>query len=155
MRTRTVFQRNKTSTAKSKAVSDFKRCSSLNASVPIERMFIARIATRCRINLDKIFVQGANAEEARQGMSYRGAKRPRADHDGFNQLTGSTGRVWSWVPKVYATRMYNLGADYQTSRIGAEEAQSVAHEIGKMLFADLNARGECNLLQFLSQKDAG
>ena len=69
-------------------------------------------------------------------------------------LISSTGRVWSWVPKVYATRMYNLGADYQTSRIGAEEAQSVAHEIGKMVFADLNARGECNLLQFLSQTEA-
>lgn len=153
MRARTVFQRNKTSTAKSKAVSDFKRCSSLELSVPIERMFIARIATRCRINLDKIFVQGANAEEARQNTYYRGARRPRADHDGFNQLTGSTGRVWSWVPKVYATRMYNLGADYQISRIGAEEAQSVADEIGKMVFADLNARGKCNLLQFLSQED--
>ena len=155
MRARTVFKRNKTSTAKSKAVSDFKRCSSLELSVPIERMFIARIATRCRINLDKIFVQGANAEEARQNTYYRGARRPRADHDGFNQLTGSTGRVWSWVPRVYATRMYNLGADYQISRIGAEEAQSVADEIGKMVFADLNARGKCNLLQFLSQEDVG
>lgn len=155
MRARTVFKRNKTSTAKSKAVSDFKRCSSLELSVPIERMFIARIATRCRINLDKIFVQGANAEEARQNTYYRGARRPRADHDGFNQLTGSTGRVWSWVPQVYATRMYNLGADYQISRIGAEEAQSVADEIGKMVFADLNARGKCNLLQFLSQEDVG
>ena len=155
MRARTVFQRNKTSTAKRKAVSDFKRCSSLELSVPIERMFIARIATRCRINLDKIFVQGANAEEARQNTYYRGARRPRADHDGFNQLTGSTGRVWSWVPQVYATRMYNLGADYQISRIGAEEAQSVADEIGKMVFADLNARGKCNLLQFLSQEDVG
>ena len=148
-----MFQRNKTSTAKSKAVSDFKRCSSLELSVPIERMFIARIATRCRINLDKIFVQGANAEEARQNTYYCGARRPRADHDGFNQPTGSTGRVWSWVPKVYATRMYNLGADYQISRIGAEEAQSVADEIGKMVFVTPNARGKCNLLQFLSQED--
>ena len=155
MRARTVFQRNKTSTAKSKAVSDFKRCSSLMLSVPIERMFIARIATRCRINLDKIFVQGAKAEEQRQNTSYRHVKRPRGEHDGFNQLTGSTGRVWSWVPKVYATRMYNLGADYQISRIGAEEAQSVADEIGKMVFADLNARGTCNLLQFLSQEEVG
>ena len=150
-----MFQRNKTSTAKSKAVSDFKRCSSLMLSVPIERMFIARIATRCRINLDKIFVQGAKAEEQRQNTSYRHVKRPRGEHDGFNQLTGSTGRVWSWVPKVYATRMYNLGADYQISRIGAEEAQSVADEIGKMVFADLNARGTCNLLQFLSQEEVG
>ena len=155
MRARIVFQRNKTSTAKTKAVSDFKLCSSLALSVPIERMFIARIATRCRINLDKIFVQGAKAEEQRQNTSYRHVKRPRGEHDGFNQLTGSTGRVWSWVPKVYATRMYNLGADYQISRIGAEEAQSVADEIGKMVFADLNARGKCNLLQFLSQEEVG
>ena len=59
------------------------------------------------------------------------------------------------MPKVYATRMYNLGADYQISRIGAEEAQSVADEIGKMVFADLNARGKCNLLQFLSQEEVG
>ena len=155
MRARIVFQRIKTSTAKTKAVSDFKLCSSLELSVPIERMFIARIATRCRINLDKIFVQGAKAEEQRQNTSYRHVKRPRGEHDGFNQLTGSTGRVWSWVPKVYATRMYNLGADYQISRIGAEEAQSVADEIGKMVFADLNARGKCNLLQFLSQEEVG
>ena len=148
-----MFQRNKTSSAKAKAVSDFKRCSSLDIAVPIERMFIARIATRCRINLDKIFVQGANAEKARQGVSHRGTKEPRADHDGYNLLTGSTGKVWSWVPKVYASKMYHLGADYQISRIGVEEAQSVADEIGKMVFADLNARGECNLLKFLSQED--
>ena len=153
MRTKTVFQRNKTSNAKAKAVSDFKLCSSLDIAVPIERMFIARIATRCRINLDKIFVQGANAEKARQGVSYRGAKAPRGDHDGYNLLSGSTGKVWSWVPKVYASKMYHLGSDYQISRIGVEEAQSVADEIGKMVFADLNALGECNLLKFLSQED--
>lgn len=148
-----MFQRNKTSRAKAKAVSDFKQCSSLDPAVPIERMFIARIATRCRINLDKIFVQGASAEEKRQGMSYRGGKRPRAGHDGYNQLTGSTGKVWSWVPEVYATRMYHLGADYQISRISVEEAKNVADEIGKMVFTGLNARGECNLLKFLSQED--
>ena len=153
MRIKTVFQFNKRSNAKAKAVSDFKRCSSLHPAVPIERMFIARIATRCRINLDKIFVQGAKAEEHRQNTSYRHVKRPRGEHDGFNQLSGSTGKVWSWVPTIYATRMYNLGADYQIRRIGVEEAQSVADEIGKLVFADLNARGECILLRFLSKED--
>ena len=48
------------------AQADFLRCKELGASDRYNRMFVSRIAMRAKTNLDKIFVQGAKAEEKRQ-----------------------------------------------------------------------------------------
>jgi len=51
---------------KANAQSDYLRCKDLDSADRYNRMFVARIAQRARTNLDKIFVQGAKAEEKRQ-----------------------------------------------------------------------------------------
>ena len=101
------------------AKSDFLRCKELSSSDRYNRMFVSRIAMRSKGNLDKIFVQGAKAEEKRQeelAIAVKEGKKNfprRGNHDGYNTLRGTTGVVMSWVPEEYANAMYNLGADYQ------------------------------------------
>ena len=51
---------------KANAQSDFLRCKDLDSADRYSRMFVARVAQRAKTNLDKIFVQGAKAEEKRQ-----------------------------------------------------------------------------------------
>ena len=51
---------------KADAKADYLKCGSLDPEDRLHRVFTARIAQRARLNLDKIFVQGAKAEERRQ-----------------------------------------------------------------------------------------
>ena len=115
-----------------------------------------------RLNLDKIFVQGAKAEEKRQGEMAEALKSgkempPRAQHDGYNQLQGVSGTVVSWVPEEYANQMFNLGADYQILEINAYRALQVAESLADKVIDDLQTTQPIQLLNLLrdSTEDKG
>ena len=75
---------------KANAQSDFLRCRDMDSADRYNRMFVSRIAQRAKTNLDKIFVQGAKAEEKRQQELSKAVKEgkktfpQRAQHDGYN-----------------------------------------------------------------------
>ena len=144
------------------AKADYLKCGVLDNSDRIHRVFTARIAQRARLNLDKIFVQGAKAEEKRQGEMAEALKSgkempPRAQHDGYNQLQGVSGTVVSWVPEEYANQMFNLGADYQILEINAYRALQVAESLADKVIDDLQTTQPIQLLNLLrdSTEDKG
>ena len=138
------------------AQADFLRCKELGASDRYNRMFVSRIAMRSKTNLDKIFVQGARAEEKRQQAIVEAVKEgknfpaQREKHDGFNSLRGTTGIVLSWVPEDYANAMYNLGADYQVQEKNLRECVEAANKLGEKLRAELGTLQSIELLSFLN-----
>ena len=140
---------------KALARADYLRCHDLNQVDRYNRMFASRIAQRAKTNLDKIFVQGAKAEENRQLELARALKSgkktfpKRAKHDGFNTLQGTTGTVLSWVPEQHANTMFNLGADYQIQDKKKSECIAAADLIAKSVADELQTIQDLELLRFL------
>jgi len=138
------------------AQSDFLRCKELGTSDRYNRMFVSRIAMRAKTNLDKIFVQGAKAEEQRQVQVAEAIKAgkelpPRIVHEGYNQLQGVSGSVVSWVPEELANKMFNLGADYQITEISAHDALQQADKIAEAVIEDLQTTQNIQLLGLLRE----
>ena len=103
------------------AQADFLRCKQLDPSDRYNRMFVSRTAMRAKGNLDKIFVQGARAEEKRQqdlARSMKDGKKGFPQRGSTTDTTpeGTTGVVLPGVPEEYANTMFNLGADYQIQK---------------------------------------
>ena len=143
---------------KADAKADYLKCGSLDPEDRLHRVFVARIAQRARLNLDKIFVQGAKAEERRQldlAEALKSGKTlpPRINHEGYNQLQGVSGTVVSWVPEELADKMFNLGADYQITEISAHEALHQADEIAKRIVEDLLTNQNIQLLGLLREAE--
>ena len=104
-------KKSKLERVKADAKADYLKCSALDPEDRLHRVFAARIAQRARLNLDKIFVQGAKAEEKRQHEMAEAIKAgsgipPRIVHEGYNQLQGISGSVVSWVPEELANKMW-------------------------------------------------
>ena len=139
---------------KADAKADYLKCGALDPEDRLHRVFAARIAQRARLNLDKIFVQGAKAEEKRQlelAEAIRtGSDLPqRIEHEGYNQLQGVSGTVVSWVPEELANKMFNLGADYQITEVSAHEALQQADKIAETIIEDLQTTQNIQLLGLL------
>ena len=137
------------------AQGDFLRCKQLDTSDRYNRMFVSRIAMRAKGNLDKIFVQGARAEERRQqdlARTMKDGKKgfpQREKHDGYNSLKGTTGVVLSWVPEEYANTMFNLGADYQIQEKSARQCIAAADQLAEKIMAELQTLQKIELLNLL------
>ena len=137
------------------AQADFLRCKQLDSSDRYNRMFVSRIAMRAKGNLDKIFVQGARAEERRQqdlARTMKDGKKgfpQREKHDGYNSLKGTTGVVLSWVPEEYANTMFNLGADYQIQEKSARQCIAAADQLAEKIMAELQTLQKIELLNLL------
>ena len=137
------------------AQADFLRCKELDASDRYNRMFVSRIAMRAKGNLDKIFVQGARAEEKRQQDLAKAVKEgkkgfpQREKHDGYNSLKGTTGIVLSWVPEEYANTMFNLGADYQIQEKSARQCIAAADQLAEKLMIELQTLQKIELLNLI------
>ena len=144
---------------KADAKADFLKCSTLDPEDRLHRMFSARIAQRARLNLDKIFVQGAKTEEKRQtdlAEALKAGKElpERMKHEGYNQLQGVSGTVVSWVPEELADKMFNLGADYQIQQVRAHEALEQADKIAACLVEELQTSQDIQLLGLLRSGDS-
>ena len=143
---------------KGDAKADYLKCGNLDPEDRLHRVFVARIAQRARLNLDKIFVQGAKAEERRQldlAEALKSGKTlpPRISHEGYNQLQGVSGTVVSWVPEELADKMFNLGADYQITEISVHEALQQADEIAERVVEDLLTNQNIQLLGLLREAE--
>ena len=152
-------KKSKLERVKADAKADYLKCGSLDPEDRLHRVFAARIAQRARLNLDKIFVQGAKAEEKRQLELAEAVKAgaddlpPRIVHEGYNQLQGVSGAVVSWVPEELANKMFNLGADYQITEISAHEALQQADTIAESVIEDLQTTQVIQLLNLLREDD--
>ena len=148
-------KKSKLQRVKADARADYLKCASLDPEDRLHRVFSARIAQRARLNLDKIFVQGARAEEKRQQDLAKALKEgkkglpQREKHDGYNSLKGTTGIVMSWVPEEYASTMFNLGADYQIQEKSARQCIAVADQLAEKLMAELQTLQKIELLNLL------
>jgi len=149
-------KKSKLERVKADAKADYMKCGALTQEDRLHRVFSARIAQRARLNLDKIFVQGAKAEEKRQqdlAEALKAGKElpPRIVHEGYNELTGVSGKVISWVPEELANKMFNLGADYQIQEISAHEALTYADKIAEQVVEDLQTTQPIQLLNLLRE----
>ncbi|MBM13684.1 MAG: hypothetical protein CME57_03870 [Halieaceae bacterium] len=151
-------KKSKLERVKADAKADYLKCSALDPEDRLHRVFAARIAQRARLNLDKIFVQGAKAEEKRQHEMAEAIKAgsvipPRIVHEGYNQLQGISGSVVSWVPEELANKMFNLGADYQITEVSAHEALQQAEKVAETIIEDLQTTQSIQLLGLLREDD--
>jgi len=152
-------KKSKLERVKADAKADYLKCGALDQEDRLHRVFSARIAQRARLNLDKIFVQGAKAEEKRQ-MELAEALKSGKDlparlvHEGYNQLQGVSGSVVSWVPEKLANKMFNLGADYQIEEVSAHEALAQADKIAEQVVEDLQTTQTIQLLGLLRDGSA-
>ena len=151
-------KKSKLERVKADAKADYLKCSALDPEDRLHRVFAARIAQRARLNLDKIFVQGAKAEEKRQHEMAEAIKAgsgipPRIVHEGYNQLQGISGAVVSWVPEELANKMFNLGADYQITEVSAHEALQQAEKVAETIIEDLQTTQSIQLLGLLREDD--
>ena len=151
-------KKSKLERVKADANADYLKCGALDPEDRLHRVFSARIAQRARLNLDKIFVQGAKAEEKRQLELAEAIKAgadlpPRIVHEGYNQLQGVSGAVVSWVPEELANKMFNLGADYQITEISAHDALQQADKIAESVVEDLQTTQVIQLLNLLREDD--
>lgn len=149
-------KKSKLERVKADAKADYIKCGALSLEDKLHRVFSARIAQRARLNLDKIFVQGAKAEEKRQqdlaDALKAGKELPaRIVHEGYNELTGLSGKVISWVPEELANKMFNLGADYQIQEISLHEALTYADKIAEEVVEDLQTTQPIQLLNLLRE----
>ena len=149
-------KKSKLERVKADAKADYMKCGALTQEDRLHRVFSARIAQRARLNLDKIFVQGAKAEEKRQqdlAEALKAGKElpPRIVHEGYNELTGVSGKVISWVPDELANKMFNLGADYQIQEISVHEALTYADKIAEQVVEDLQTTQPIQLLNLLRE----
>lgn len=149
-------KKSKLERVKADAKADYIKCGALSQEDKLHRVFSARIAQRARLNLDKIFVQGAKAEEKRQqdlaDALKAGKELPaRIVHEGYNELTGVSGKVISWVPEELANKMFNLGADYQIQEISLHEALTYADKIAEEVVEDLQTTQPIQLLNLLRE----
>jgi len=149
-------KKSKLERVKADAKADYIKCGALSPEDKLHRVFSARIAQRARLNLDKIFVQVAKAEETRQqalaDALKAGKELPaRIVHEGYNELTGVSGKVISWVPEELANKMFNLGADYQIQEISLHEALTYADKIAEELVEDLQTTQPIQLLNLLRE----
>jgi len=147
-------KKSKLERVKADAKADYLKCGALDQEDRLHRVFSARIAQRARLNLDKIFVQGAKAEEQRQMQLAEALKAGkdlpvRIVHEGYNQLQGVSGSVVSWVPEELANKMFNLGADYQIQEVSAHEALAQADKIAEQVVEDLQTTQTIQLLGLL------
>lgn len=152
-------KKSKLERVKADAKADYLKCGALDQEDRLHRVFSARIAQRARLNLDKIFVQGAKAEEKRQmelaEALKAGKELPvRIVHEGYNQLQGVSGSVVSWVPEELANKMFNLGADYQIQEVSAHEALAQADKIAEQVVEDLQTTQTIQLLGLLRDGSA-
>ena len=150
-------KKSKLERVKADARGDYLKCSGLDPEDRLHRVFAARIAQRARLNLDKIFVQGAKMEEKRQvdiAAAVKAGKDipPRIAHEGYNQLQGVSGAVVSWVPEELANQMFNLGADYQITEVSAHEALQQADKIAESIVEDLQTTQNIQLLGLLREE---
>ena len=151
-------KKSKLERVKADAKADYLKCGALDPEDRLHRVFAARIAQRARLNLDKIFVQGAKAEEKRQldlaeALKSGSELPPRITHEGFNQLQGVSGAVVSWVPEEHANKMFNLGADYQITEVSAHEALQQADIISESIVEELQTTQTIQLLNLLREAD--
>lgn len=149
-------KKSKLERVKADAKADYIKCGALSQEDKLHRVFSARIAQRARLNLDKIFVQGAKAEEKRQqdlADALKASKElpARIVHEGYNELTGLSGKVISWVPEELANKMFNLGADYQIQEISLHEALTYADKIAEEVVEDLQTTQPIQLLNLLRE----
>ena len=152
-------KKSKLERVKADAKADYLKCGALDQEDRLHRVLSARIAQRARLNLDKIFVQGAKAEEQRQMQLAEALKAGkdlpvRIVHEGYNQLQGVSGSVVSWVPEELANKMFNLGADYQIQEVSAHEALAQADKIAEQVVEDLQTTQTIQLLGLLRDGSA-
>ena len=141
---------------KDTARKDYLKCGVFGQLDKMERLFVARIAQRSRLNLDKIFVQGAKDEEAYQLALLNVLRSDNFEppakkvvHDGFNLLKGTSGTVMSWVPDEYATQIYTLGGEYQNQSKSTQEVLAEADQISAKVVDDLQTNQSVQLLKLL------
>jgi hypothetical protein len=130
-----------------KAKSDFEYARDLQGDSREKRAVRVRAAMRCKLVLDKIFIEAAHMEAVFQEESMIAAAAGEAAPQRLEetakesicyQVTKSlNGQVISYVPQPYAGEMAELGTKFEKGEINARQAIELSQKIGDRLADEL------------------
>ena len=136
------------------AKASYVRAAELSGASRESRIFKSRIGGRCRVHLDKVFVEGAEQAEAYQAACLAAASEgnetpPMPEPRPFQTVKTQSETVYTYVPSEFAQEMYVLGNMYQTASIGPSETLKLAQELADKVSFDLGLDESFTALQFL------
>lgn len=149
-----------------KAKSDFEYARNLEGDSREKRAVRVRAAMRCKLVLDKIFIEAAQMEAMFQEESMIAAAAGEAapkkleetakESICYQVIKSLNGLVISYVPQPYAAEMAELGAKFEKGEINARQAielsQKIADRLADELKMDLYLIQPIEPLSFMREK---
>lgn len=129
-----------------KAKSEFEYARDLQGDSREKRAVRVRTAMRCKLVLDKIFIEAAQMEAVFQEKSMIAAaagentqklEETAKESICYQVVKSLNGHAIGYVPQPYAGEMAELGAQFEKSIINSRQAIEVAEKIGDRLADEL------------------
>ena len=133
-------------------------CGNLDASNE-SRIFRNRVAQRARAHLDMCFIEGARKTEAYEEivklLEGTGQAKPRfPEVSPFQRVQTVNGFAYTFVPEIYAQKIFKLGVQYQTQALTTRQAIEMAQSIANQMSVDLKITDPIQILGFLREQQA-
>ena len=149
-----IFKNRGIKAAQQRAKADYIKVASLPEEDRGARAIRLRMANRCKANLDKAFVEGAQRTALFQKQSVaaltKGSAKPVAPvANSYQRVKTVAGEIYTYLPEEFAEEIFRLGAMYQTLQIDIAKAITLGQEIAARVSYDLGLDDPFVALQFL------
>lgn len=121
------------------------------------RIFRNRVALRARAHLDMCFIEGARKTEAYEEIikliEGTGREKPKfPEVSPFQRVQTVNGFAYTYVPEIYAQKIFKLGVQYQTQALTTRQAIDMAQSIANQMSVDLKITDPVQVLGFLREQ---
>lgn len=149
-----IFKRRGIKAAQQKSKADYIKVASLPESDRAARIVRLRMANRCKANLDKVFVEGAQKTALFQRQSIaaltKGSEKPVAPvANSYQRVKTVSGEIFTYLPEEFAEEVFRLGAMYQTQQIDIAKAITLGQEVAARVSSEIGLDEPFVALQFL------
>ena len=136
------------------AKASYIKAAKMNGVSRESRIFKSRIGGRCRVHLDKVFVEGAEYSETYHeacltAISEGNDKPEMPSPKPFQTVKSNNETIYTYVPSEFAQEMYALGNLYQAAQISPTETLKMGQELADRVSFDLGLEEPFTALQFL------
>ena len=149
-----IFKNRGIKAAQKKSKADYIKVASLPENDRATRAVRLRMANRCKANLDKAFVEGAQKTALFQKQSVaaltKGSEKPVAPvANSYQRVKTVGGEIFTYLPEEFAEEVFRLGAMYQTLQIDIAKAITLGQEVAARVSYDIGLDEHFVALQFL------
>ena len=149
-----IFKNRAAKAARQQAKEDYIKVASLSQGDRGARAVKLRMSTRCKANLDKIFVEGAMKTALFQKQTVtaltKGAEKPEAPiANPYQKVKTVSGEIYTYLPEEFAEEVFRLGGMYQTLQVDINKAITLGQDIAERVSYDLGLDDCFIALQFL------